>query len=83
MVVVVGATVVGGAVGGETVTTGAIVDARVVAIAREIGGATGAAFLLDPPHEATARTARTTTRGLVLRISRRYPYRLISASNAE
>lgn len=81
--VVVGATVVGGAVGGGTVAGGAVAGTAAVAIAREIGGATGAAFLLDPPHEATARTARTTTRGLVLRISRRYPYRLISASNAE
>lgn len=67
--VVVGATVVGGAVGGGTVAGGAVVGAPVVAMASEIGGAAGAALLLDAPHEATARTARAMARGLILRIS--------------
>lgn len=66
--VVVGATVVGGAVGGGTVAGGAVVGAVVVAMATEMGGAAGAAFLPDAPHEATARTARAMVRGLMLRI---------------
>lgn len=67
--VVVGATVVGGAVGAGAVSGGAVVGALVVAMPSEIGGAAGAAFLLDAPHEATVRKARTMVRGLVLRIS--------------
>jgi len=60
-VVVVGATVVDGfgAVDGGTVVAATDVAARVVAIASETGGATGAAFLALPPQEASRTSVRT------------------------
>jgi hypothetical protein len=72
IVVVVGAAVVGGTVGaGSVVAAADVVDAEVVAIASETGGAAGAAFVALPPQEARNTSERAPAKVLNFDMRRR------------
>jgi hypothetical protein len=71
MVVVVGAAVVGGAVGTGNVVAAAVVGATVVAVATETGDVVGAAFLALPPQEVSRTSVRAPAKVLNFDMRRR------------